>query len=64
MDDGRRRVPAMTQIQHVRQQANKPAHTLAHHAKGVSNFMTWIEECLPFIDSFVFQDAMFFYSHY
>ena len=26
-----------TQIQHVRWQANKPAHTVALHAKGVSN---------------------------
>ncbi|KAK9994213.1 hypothetical protein SO802_023916 [Lithocarpus litseifolius] len=41
-----------TQIQHVKHQANKPAHTLAFHAKGVSDFMTWIEECSPFVDSF------------
>ena len=30
-----------TQIQHVRRQANKPAHTLALHAKGVSDFMIY-----------------------
>ena len=53
-----------TQIQHVRRQANKPAHTLALHAKGVSDFMTWIEECPSFIDSFVSQDAMFSSSHF
>ncbi|XP_075649680.1 uncharacterized protein LOC142620153 [Castanea sativa] len=53
-----------TQIQHVRQQANKPAHTLAHHAKGITYFMMWTEECPPFIDTFVLQDAMFFSSSF
>ncbi|KAK9990582.1 hypothetical protein SO802_025567 [Lithocarpus litseifolius] len=54
-----------TQLQHVRRQANKPAHALAQHAKGITDFVTWIEESPPFIESFVFQDAMnFSSSHY
>lgn len=38
-----------TQLQHVRRQANKPAHSLAQHAKDVTDF----------IDSFVFHDAVY-----
>ncbi|XP_023889006.1 uncharacterized protein LOC112001074 [Quercus suber] len=47
-----------TQIQHVKQIGNKPAHTLAHHAKGREDFVTWIEETLPCIEHFVFQDVL------
>lgn len=49
-----------TQLQHVRRQANKPAHSWAQHAKDVTDFMTWLEGCPPFIDSFVFHDAVYF----
>ena len=50
------------QVQHVGRQGNKPAHALAHHAKGIHDFVTWIEECPQFIESFVFHDAMYLSS--
>ena len=51
-----------SQIQHVRRNANKAAHFLAQHAKGVDAFVIWIEECPPFLESIVFQDAMYLSS--
>ena len=39
-----------TQIQHVKRIGNKPAHTLAHHAKGIDDYVTWIEETPPCIE--------------
>ena len=47
-----------TQVQHVKRLGNRPAHTLAHHAKGIDDFVTWIEETSPCIEPFVFQDAL------
>ena len=51
-------------VQHVRREGNKPAHTLAHHAKGIDNFVTWIEETPSFIESFVTPDALYFSSYF
>lgn len=45
---------------HVRRQANKPTHTLAAYAKNIASFVTWIEDCLSFIESLVIQDALLF----
>ncbi|XP_050280623.1 uncharacterized protein LOC126721616 [Quercus robur] len=47
-----------TQIQHVKRIGNKSAHTLAHHTKGIDDFVTWIEETPPCIELSVFQDAL------
>uniref|UniRef100_A0A7N2L1L9 RNase H type-1 domain-containing protein n=1 Tax=Quercus lobata TaxID=97700 RepID=A0A7N2L1L9_QUELO len=47
-----------TQFQHVNQEANQVAHTLARHAKGISEFVTWIEESPPFLEPLVFREAM------
>ena len=47
-----------TQIQHVKRLGNRPAHTLAHHTKGIDDFITWIKETPPCIEPFVFQDAL------
>ena len=52
-----------SRVQHVRREGNKPAHTLAHHAKEIDNFVTWIEETPSFIESFVTQDALYFSSY-
>ena len=46
------------QLLHVRRHGNIPAHCLARHAKGLDNFVTWIEETPSFIESVVFQDAL------
>ncbi|XP_075658928.1 uncharacterized protein LOC142628772 [Castanea sativa] len=51
-----------SQVQHVCRQGNKPAHALVQHAKGIHGFVTWIEECPQFIESFVFHDAMYLSS--
>ena len=45
---------------HVRQQANKPAHTLATYAKDIDSFVIWIEDCPSFIEWLVIQDALLF----
>nr|XP_023899473.1 uncharacterized protein LOC112011331 [Quercus suber] len=42
-----------SQILHVKRLGNKPAHTLARHAKGIDDFATWIEETPPCIEPFV-----------
>ena len=47
---------------HVGRQGNWLAHTLAAFAKNIDSFVTWMEECPPFIASFVSQDAMFFFA--
>ena len=52
-----------SRVQHVRGEGNKPAHTLAHRAKGIDNFVTWIEKTLSFIESFVTQDALYFFLY-
>ncbi|XP_023925795.1 uncharacterized protein LOC112037216 [Quercus suber] len=46
------------QSSHVRQQGNRPAHTLAAFAKNIDSFLTWMEECPPLLASLVSQDAM------
>ena len=47
-----------THIQHVKRIGNKLAHTLAHHAKGIDDYVTWIEEAPPCIEPIVFHDAL------
>ncbi|KAL0005490.1 hypothetical protein SO802_013051 [Lithocarpus litseifolius] len=47
-----------TQFQHVRRTTNQTAHTLARHAKGISEFVAWLEESPPFLDSLVSREAM------
>ena len=39
----------MTHLQHIKPQGNKPAYFLAKHAKGIANFVTWIEQNPPII---------------
>ena len=46
-------------MQHVNRNANEAAHFLAQHAKGIDAFVTWIEECPSFLESIVFQDAIY-----
>ena len=41
------------QASHVVSQGNKPAHTLAAFAKNIDSFITWMEECPPFLTSSV-----------
>ena len=41
------------QSSHVRPQGNRPAHTLAAFAKNIDSFVTWMEECPPFLASSV-----------
>ena len=41
-----------TQLLYMRRQGNKPIHTLAKHAKGMNNFITWIEKSIYFAESF------------
>ena len=43
-----------SRVQHVKRLGNRPTHTLAHHAKGINDFVTWIEETSPCIEPFVF----------
>ena len=43
---------------HIKRHGNTPAHCLARHAKGLDNFVTWIEETPSFIESVVIQDAL------
>ena len=51
------------QVMQVKWQGNTPTPHLALHAKGLDNFVTWIEETPSFIESVMIQDAMLF-SHY
>ena len=44
---------------HVLRHSNKPAHTLARHAKGINNFVSWIEENPSIIESLVIQGTMY-----
>ena len=50
------------QASHVGHQGNKPAHILAAFAKNIDSFVTWMEECPPFLTSAVSLDAMLFYA--
>ena len=46
----------------MRCQGNKPSHILAKYAKDIvnsDNFVTWIEESPPIIESVVIQDALY-----
>ena len=38
-------------------------HTLAHYAKGINNFVTWIEETSYFIKSLVIQGVLYIFSY-
>ena len=46
------------EVSHVKRQANFPAHALAACAKDIDFFVSWMEECPPFIESQVFHDAL------
>ena len=46
------------EVSHVKGQANFPAHALAAYAKDIDFFVSWMEECPPFIESQVFHDAL------
>ena len=46
------------EVSHVKRQANFPAHALAAYAKDIDFFVSWMEECPPFIESQVFHDAL------
>ena len=41
------------QASHVVRQGNKPAHTLVVFVKNIDSFVTWMEECPPFLASSV-----------
>ncbi|XP_075665803.1 uncharacterized protein LOC142635550 [Castanea sativa] len=51
-----------TRFLHELRSGNKPAHTLAKYAKGINNFVTWIEKNPSIIESLMIQDAMYFSS--
>ena len=55
------RLPTFSTFQssHVRRQGNRPAHILAAFAKNIDSFLTWMEECPPFLASSVLQNAMY-----
>ena len=43
----------------MRRQGNRPTHILAAFAKNIiDSFVTWMEECPPFLASLVSQDAI------
>ena len=50
------------QSSHVRRQGNRPAHILAAFAKNIDSFVTWMEECPPFLAFLVSQDAMYCFA--
>ena len=50
------------QSSHVRRQGNRPAHILAVFAKNIDSFVTWMEECPPFLASLVSQDSMYCFA--
>lgn len=49
---------------HVRIQSNKPAHLLAKHSLGVTNFSIWIEENLCFIEQALNHDVLVAFHSY
>ena len=58
------RLPAFHTFQssHVGRQGNRPAHILVAFAKNIDSFVTWMEECPPFLASLVSQDAMYYFA--
>ncbi|XP_023895856.2 uncharacterized protein LOC112007728 [Quercus suber] len=50
------------QSSHMRQQGNRPAHTLVAFAKNIDFFVTWMIECPHFLASLVLQDAMYCFT--
>ena len=50
------------QVNHVKQEGNRPAHNLAQHANDVFNHVTWIEENPNMIESSLAQDVLFLSS--
>ena len=52
----------MVHVSHVKWQGNKPAHILAHYAKGIDNYVAWIKENPSIIESLLAQDVMGFSS--
>ena len=42
---------------HVRRQGNKPAHLLAKHARGIVDFIAWIQETPCFLEQALIHDV-------
>ena len=43
---------------HVKQQTKKPVYVLTQYVKGVTNFVTWIEENSSMIEPLWAQDVL------
>ena len=50
------------QVNHVKQEGNRPAHNLAQHANDVFNYVTWIKKNPNMIESSLAQDVLFLSS--
>ena len=48
------------QISHVKRQSNRLAHILVQFAKGINNYVAWIEENLYIIESILAQNVLFY----
>ena len=46
------------QVNHVKQESNGPAHTLAQYAKSIFYYVTWIERNPYMIESSLAQDVL------
>ena len=44
------------EVRHTRREGNKAAHGLAKHAPSIYDFVTWVEETPPFINSVILSD--------
>ena len=46
------------EVQHLRREGNRAAHSLTRHAQTVNDFVTWMEETPTIINSEVISDAI------
>ena len=46
------------QVSHVRREGNKPAHILAHYAKGLDSYVTWVVGDPILIESALARDVL------
>lgn len=45
-------------VSHVKQDGNNPAHNLVQYAKGIGNYVTWVEENPGIVESALAQDIL------
>ena len=48
------------EFSHVKRQGNRPAHVLAKHALGITDFIAWIEETPCFLEQALIHDVTFY----